>query len=85
MASSFKFEAIFVDSTIGLNYKQYLTGHMSADTVIEFYNKLIDLGCVNQQTKVFANHFLITVEDHTQNFATFLNRKALVLPMIVWR
>ena len=55
MASSFKFDAIFVDSTIGLNYKQYRTWHISADTVVEFCNKLIPHFSTLMQVEIWCN------------------------------
>ena len=53
----FKLNAAFIDATIGLARKQYRSGHMSADTVVEFRDKLNDLGCLAKGSQVFANHF----------------------------
>jgi phosphoribosyl 1,2-cyclic phosphate phosphodiesterase len=57
MVRAFKFDIVFADSTIGLNLKNYRTGHMSADVVVEFCKKLKDQGCLKQDSQVFANHF----------------------------
>jgi phosphoribosyl 1,2-cyclic phosphate phosphodiesterase len=53
----FKFNIAFIDSTVGLNYKKYRTGHMSADIVVEFRDRLNELGCIDDKSKVYANHF----------------------------
>jgi phosphoribosyl 1,2-cyclic phosphate phosphodiesterase len=53
----FKFDIAFIDSTIGLGRRQYRNGHMSADVVVEFYEKLKNLGCLAKDSQVFANHF----------------------------
>jgi phosphoribosyl 1,2-cyclic phosphate phosphodiesterase len=57
LINKFKLDIIFIDSTMGLRSPQCRMGHMGVKVVVEFRDKLKSLGCINEDTQVFANHF----------------------------
>ncbi len=52
-----EFDLVEIDCTGGVGCKNWRDGHLTADTMLEFRDKLVGLGCITSKTQVYANHF----------------------------
>ena len=51
-----KLDLVAVDCTMGTAPEQ-VVGHLGVEGVIDFHNRLQQLGCLHDNTQVYANHF----------------------------
>ncbi len=52
-----RLDLVSLDCTCALGTPDLRNGHMGVNTVLEFRDRLAELGCLVPETKVFVNHF----------------------------
>ena len=52
-----KFDMVTLDGTMGLLYPDSRYGHMGVNVVVEVRDRLLEMGCINDKSKVFVTHF----------------------------
>lgn len=60
-------------------FKGWRDGHMGADTNVEFREKMLEIGVIDENTPVYANHFSHNGRSLHQELCDYLNPKGLLV------
>jgi phosphoribosyl 1,2-cyclic phosphate phosphodiesterase len=57
MLRGIKLDTAVIESTCGFGVPDSENGHLGVNTTVRFRDKLLEMGCISENTPVYVNHF----------------------------